>query len=126
MSGNESTTSSAQMTAEQLSERLGSESAQAFQSVKGEDPIASTGSFSETETKQIEDFGARLIDDGTLEPLRRFFGGFDAKRLHEQVTGGRATVRADFAGIEMLTVNLKNYAQETVKCRIIGNRKHDN
>ncbi len=74
MSGNESTTSSAQMTAEQLSERLGSESAQAFQSVKGEDPIASTGSFSETETKQIEDF-AKQIDIKDTRTIINYGGG---------------------------------------------------
>ena len=70
----------------------------------------------ERHMQKLKNLVARLIDDGALEPLGGFFGGLDAERLHEQVARGLATVGVNLPHIQVLAVNLEDYAQESVKC----------
>ncbi len=68
----------AQMTTDEMSEQIVSQAAEVFSSAgtaaKGEDPIASTGTFSETETKQIEDF-AKQINIKDTRTIINYGGG---------------------------------------------------
>ena len=65
----------AQMTTEQVSDEIVSQAAEVLQnSTKNEDPITSTGTFSEAETKQIEDF-AKQINIQDTRTIINYGGG---------------------------------------------------
>ncbi len=67
--------STAQMSTEQVSDQIVSQAAEVLQSsTRNEDPITSTGTFSEAETKQIEDF-AKQINIKDTRTIINYGGG---------------------------------------------------